>query len=189
MVLELDTSLLDRIKPLTINQLVFLNLVLDGNQKNINDVLLLISLVSEAEIQDLIDRDFIIKETELGSVTYSPSNGLLELVKRKVTMFDEFYEAYPQVVIRPDGTKSFLRANKNNCRRRYNSIVGKSTAAHQHLMECLKFQLNDYSMTGRMGYMKTMWKWLTQCEWEALDEQMKESVETSKTDMYGTTLM
>ncbi len=40
-------------------------------------------------------------------------------------MFDEFYAAYPQVVIRPDGTKSFLRANVNNCRKKYNSIVGK----------------------------------------------------------------
>lgn len=189
MVLELDISLLEKIKPLTINQLVFLNLVLGENQNNIKDALLLISLVSEAEIQDLINRDFIAKETGAGSVTYSPTNGLLELVKRKVTMFDEFYEAYPQVVIRPDGTKSFLRANKNNCRRRYNSIVGKSTAAHQHLMNCLKFQLDDLTMTGRMGYMKTMWKWLTQCEWEALDEQMKESVEVSKKDTYGTTLM
>lgn len=189
MVLELDISLLDNIKPLTINQLVFLNLVLDENQKNIKYVLLLISLVDEAEIQDLIDRDFIKKETEAGSVIYSPTDGLLKLVKRKVTMFDEFYEAYPQVVIRPDGTKSFLRANKNNCRRRYNSIVGKSTAAHQHLMNCLKFQLEDLTMTGRMGYMKTMWKWLTQCEWEALDEQMKDSVESEKVNTYGTTLM
>lgn len=33
MVLELDISLIDMIKPLTINQLVFLNLVLDVNQK------------------------------------------------------------------------------------------------------------------------------------------------------------
>jgi hypothetical protein len=104
-------------------------------------------------------------------------------------MFDEFYEAYPQVVIRPDGTKSFLRANKNNCRKRYNAIVGKSRAAHEHLMECLKFQQNELVMTGRMGYMKTMWKWLTQCEWEALDEQMKCSVEQNEQTSYGTTLI
>ena len=171
MVLELDISLIDMIKPLTINQLVFLNLVLDVNQKSIKHVSQLVSLVSEAEIQDLINRGYIIK-----------------IVERKITMFDEFYAAYPQVVIRPDGTKSFLRANVNNCRKKYNSIVGKSKATHQHLMECLKFQLNDLTMTGRMGYMKTMWKWLTQCEWESLDEQMK-SNEITEANTYGTTLI
>ena len=56
MVLELDISLIDMIKPLTINQLVFLNLVLDVNQKSIKHVSQLVSLVSEAEIQDLINR-------------------------------------------------------------------------------------------------------------------------------------
>jgi hypothetical protein len=55
-------------------------------------------------------------------------------------------------------------------------------------MECLKFQLNDLTMTGRMGYMKTMWKWLTQCEWESLDEQMK-SNEITEANTYGTTLI
>ena len=39
-----------------------------------------------------------------------------------------------------------------------------------------------------MGYMKTMWKWLTQCEWESLDEQMK-SNEITEANTYGTTLI
>jgi hypothetical protein len=188
MVLELDISLIDIIKPLTINQLVFLNLVLDVNQKSIKHVSQLVSLVSEAEIQDLINRGYIVKEISNEAITYLPTDNLIKLVERKVTMFDEFYAAYPQVVIRPDGTKSFLRANVNNCRKKYNSIVGKSKATHQHLMECLKFQLNDLTMTGRMGYMKTMWKWLTQCEWESLDEQMK-SNEITEANTYGTTLI
>lgn len=188
MVLELDTKLLDSIENLTISQLVFLNLVLDGNQTDIKQVSQLVSLVSEAEIQDLINRGYIEKKESESAITYLASDSLRKFVERKVTMFDEFYEAYPQVVIRPDGTKSFLRANVNNCRRRYNTIVGKSNAAHQHLMNCLKFQLDDYTMTGRMGYMKTMWKWLTQCEWEALDDQMKESV-NSEANTYGTTLI
>ena len=27
-------------------------------------------------------------------------------------------------------------------------------------------------ITGKIGYMKTMWKWLTQNEWEVIEEQM-----------------
>ena len=104
MVLELDTSLLDMIKPLTINQLVFLNLVLDVNQKSIKHVSQLVSLVSEAEIQDLINRGYIVKEISNEAITYLPTDNLIKIVERKITMFDEFYAAYPQVVIRPDGT-------------------------------------------------------------------------------------
>lgn len=62
MILELDTELLDKIEHLTINQLVFLNLVLGNNQTNIKDVLSLISLVNETEIQDLIDQGYIEKK-------------------------------------------------------------------------------------------------------------------------------
>lgn len=61
MILELDTELLSKIEHLTINQLVFLNLVLGNNQANIKDVLSLISLVNETEIQDLIDQGYIEK--------------------------------------------------------------------------------------------------------------------------------
>lgn len=61
MILELDTELLGKIEHLTINQLVFLNLVLGNNQTNIKDVLSLISLVNETEIQDLIDQGYIEK--------------------------------------------------------------------------------------------------------------------------------
>lgn len=189
MILELDTILLDKIENLTINQLVFLNLVLDGNQNSIKDVSKLVSLVSEAEIQDLIEKDYIIKSTEAGSVTYSPTDGLNKLIERKTEMFDEFYIAYPQIIIRPDGTKGFLRSNVKNCRKKYNTVIGKSRARHEHIMKCLNFQINDLTMTGRMGYMKTMWKWLTQCEWEALDEQMNESETSKSKSAYGTTLI
>ena len=112
MILELDTELLSKIEHLTINQLVFLNLVLGNNQANIKDVLSLISLVNETEIQDLIDQGYIEKKVSDKAVVYLPTETLTSLIERKVTMFDEFYEAYPQVVIRPDGTKSFLRAIK-----------------------------------------------------------------------------
>ena len=33
-------------------------------------------------------------------------------------------------------------------------------------------------ITGKIGYMKTMWKWLTQHEWEVKEEQMSYESET-----------
>ena len=32
-------------------------------------------------------------------------------------------------------------------------------------------------ITGKIGYMKTMWKWLTQREWEVTEEEMQFSME------------
>ena len=75
-------------------------------------------------------------------------------------MFDMFYDQFPVYVMRPDGTKGFLRANVNKCRKEYNRIVGKSKAMHEHIMDCLKYEIDERMRTGKIGYMKTMWKWL-----------------------------
>ena len=64
MILEIDTSILDRIENLSINQLVFLTLVL-SDIKNINqDIQKLLSLVNEEEIQELESRGQIATSTE-----------------------------------------------------------------------------------------------------------------------------
>ena len=58
---------------------------------------------------------------------------------------------------------------------------------HQHIMDCLKHEIDTKLMQGKLGYMKTMWKWLTTCEWEVIEAQMQE--DNSKTeDTYGTTI-
>lgn len=187
MILELDTSLFN-IGEISINQLVFITLCLNENQIKNQDIHQFLSRISEAEIQSLIDQDLISITTLDNNITmYSPTEKLLNLVKTDKTWFDEFYELYPVYVTRPDGTRGFLRANINKCRKEYNRIVGKSKAMHEHLMDCLKYEIDDKMMTGKLGYMKTMWKWLTQHEWEALEEQMQNSpVEIQNYTLYGT---
>ena len=88
-------------------------------------------------------------------------------------------------VTRPDGTKGFLRANINKCRKEYNRIVGKSKAMHEHLIKCLQFEIDNKMLTGKLGYMKTMWKWLTQREWEVMEEMMQEEDNVSQQNIYG----
>ena len=91
--------------------------------------------------------------------------------------------------MRPDGTKGFLRSNINKCRNEYKKIVGKSRAMHEHILECLKFEVSSKMMTGKLGYFKTMWKWLTQREWEVIEEQLQyEQGETVNEISYGTTI-
>ena len=183
MVLELDTSLFDKFN-ISINQAVFLTLVMNENQHNNQDIHQFLSRISEDDIQELVSNGTITVNTSGDSKIYSLSESSKELLKEEKTWFDEFYEVFPVYVMRPDGTKGFLRSNINKCRKEYNRIIGKSKAMHEHIMRCLHKEIEDKMMTGKLGYMKTMWKWITQREWEAIEEQMYNEPITS--DAYGT---
>ena len=183
MILEIDTSILDRIPTLSINQLVFLTLVLSDNQTINQDIQKLLSLVNEEEIRELEHLGLISIQYDGDTKVINKTSKLVELLKEDKTMFDEFYDQFPVYVMRPDGTKGFLRANVNKCRKEYNRIVGKSKAMHEHIMDCLKYEIDERMRTGKIGYMKTMWKWLTQHEWETIEEQMK--VETPNQNYYN----
>lgn len=183
MILEIDTSILDRIPNLSINQLVFLTLVLNDIKVINQDIQRLLSLVNEEEIQGLETQGLISIQYDGDTKVITKTQALDELLKEDKSMFDEFYDQFPVYVMRPDGTKGFLRANVNKCRKEYNRIVGKSKAMHEHIISCLKYEIDDKMRTGKMSYMKTMWKWLTQHEWETIEEQMK--VETPNLDYYN----
>lgn len=184
MILELDTALFD-IGDISINQLVFLTLCLNENQRINQDIHEFLSRISESEIQSLIDQGLITSITDDNNKTYCPTQKLLNSLKTDKTMFDEFYEAYPVYVIRPDGTKGFLRANIAKCRKEYNRVIGKSRAMHEHLLSCLKLELDNKTISGKIGYMKTMWKWITQREWETTEEELKVVDTTVNTQNYG----
>lgn len=184
MILEIDTSILDRIPELSINQLVFISLVLNDNQIKSQDIHKLLSRVNEEDIQGLIQHNIITETISGDNKIYSPSEELLTQIKKdEQSMFDEFYETFPVYVTRPDGTKGFLRSNINKCRKEYNRIIGKSKAMHEHIMDCLRFEIDDKMRTGKIGYMKTMWKWITQHEWESCEEQMNEEQQIQ--EQYG----
>jgi hypothetical protein len=177
MILELDTSLFDIYGEMSVNQLVFLTLVLNENQSNNQDIHQFLSRISENEIQELVDSNIITVITSGDSKIYSISEDTRKHLKQDKSWFDEFYEVFPVYVTRPDGTKGFLRSNINKCRKEYNRIVGKSRAMHEHLIKCLQFEIDNKMITGKIGYMKTMWKWLTQREWEVTEEEMQFSME------------
>lgn len=185
MILEIDTAFIQRLEPLTINQLVLLNLVMNDYQNNHQDVRNLISLVSEEEIQDLVQRELLSIQEIDNSTIIKLTPKFFELTKVDKSNFDQFFDEYPIYVDRPDGTKGFLRSNLNKCRKEYNRITGRSKAMHEHIMNCLRFEKQQKAMTGKLGYMKTMWKWLTQREWEIYEDQMN-MITNTKDDRYGT---
>ena len=188
MIIEVDTSLLEKIGNLNIDQLVFLSLLLNENQTFNQDIQNLISLVPDEDIADLNRRDLIVTTHTNDSISYDLSDTSKALLKEK-DWFDEFYEQFPVYITRPDGSRDYLRTNVQKCRQQYKKIVGRSKAMHEHLLKALQYDLTKRMTNGNLSYMKSMWKWLTQCEWENYDEELKYESNQVKAKNYGTDII
>lgn len=186
MTIELNLSLLEKEK-INLNQLIFLSLVLNENQYKNQDVRKLVSQINDVEIQDLISKELITLIEKGNTKVYNITDKLLNDLKTERVNFDQFYNLYPIYVNRPDGTRGFLRANINKCRHEYDKVVGNSTAMSEHIYNCLKYQIDSLTSTGKLAYMKTMWKWLVNREWEAIQDEM--SYSSNNVQSYGTDLI
>lgn len=187
MIIEVDTKLINIDENINLNQLIFLSMVLDKNQKTNQDVRKIVSLISDDEISYLIEKGLITSTTKGESITYHPTEKTLNFITPDKDYFDVFYDMYPVYVLRPDGSKSYLRANVHKCRHLYNVYVGHSQAMAEHINDCLAFEISKKTSTGKIGYMKTMWRWLVDHQWEETEEEMSDNTKTVNT--YGTELI
>ena len=187
MIIEINTKILD-IPDINLNQLVFLSVVLNKNQKNNQDVHKLVSQISDDEIQQLIDKELITSIERSNSITYQETDKLIKAITPEKDYFDQFYDMYPIYVLRPDGIKNYLRANVNKCRHLFNTISGHSEAMSEHLIECLKFEMDKKTREGKLSYMKTMWRWLVDHQWEETEEEMQDTA-TNNVNSYGTDII
>lgn len=188
MIIELNTKLLDLPEVLNMNQLVFLSMVLDKNQNTRNqDVHRLVSLISDDEISYLVQKDLVTSIERGGFKVYESSQKLKDFMTLSKSYFDRFYELYPVYVLRPDGMKNYLRANVNKCRHLFGTICGNSSAIAEHLIACLEFEIDKKMKEGKIGYMKTMWRWLVDHQWEESEEEMNDVEKPIQS--YGTELI
>lgn len=190
MIIELNTNILDIIPDkINLNQLVFLSMILNKNQKyNDQDVHKLVSLISDDEISYLIQKNLITSIERRGFTYYDATPYLLGLLEPKKDWFDTFYDAYPIYVTRKNGLKSFLRTNKNKCRKIFNDYVQGIESNAKHLLECLNFEVQKKTLVGELGFMKTMYRWLQEHSWEATEEEMQYQ-QSMKEKSYGTELL
>lgn len=190
MIIELDTKLLALPEQLNMNQLVFLSMVLGKNQNTKNqDVHRLVSLIGDDDISYLVQQNLVTSIERGEFIVYEPTEKLKNFFKNKEDYFDMFYNQYPVYVLRPDGTKCYLRANVNKCRHLFNSYCGMSSAMAEHLIACLNFEVHKKMSEGKLSYMKTMWRWLVDHQWEESEEEMNDNTIDSHTNAYGTELI
>ena len=187
MIIEVNSKLLDMPEQINLNQLVFLSMILDKNQKNYQDVQKIVSLISDDEISYLINQGLITSMERGNSIIYQVTDKVNDFVKPNKSYFDLFYDIYPVYVVRPDGSKSYLRANVNKCRHLYNNYIGNSEAMAEHINKCLEFEISKKMREGKLSYMKTMWRWLVDHQWEETEQEMQNTEEY--TNSYGTELI
>lgn len=113
---------------------------------------------------------------------------LKEALKPKKDYFDLFYDMYPVYVVRADGSKSYLRANVNKCRHYFNLKCGNSSAMAEHIIKCLDYEVSKRMREGSLSYMMTMWNWLTRNQWEAVEDEMRDTAQQT-VSTYGTELI
>jgi len=188
MIIEVNTKLLDLYPELNSNHLLFLSMVLNKNQPKYQDVRKIVSLISDDDISYLINQGLITSIERGNSITYQPTEKLVQSTIPKKDYFDLFYDMYPVYVVRPDGSKSYLRANVNKCRHFFNTLTGSSDAYKEHIINCLDFEINKKMKEGKISYMKTMWRWLIDHQWEETEEEMQDN-EQKTVNSYGTELI
>ena len=188
MIIEVNTKLLDVAPDINSNQLLFLSVVLDKNQPTYQDVRKIVSLISDDEISQLIEKKLVTLIEKDDSKTYRATEELKNALKPNQQYFDTFYELYPVYVLRPDGSKCYLRSNVNKCRRMFNVVTGSSAAMAEHIIKCLEYEVSKKMREGKLSYMMTMWNWLTRNQWEVSEEEMRDA-ENTVTNGYGNELI
>jgi len=182
MIIEVNTKLFGAAEKINSNQLLFLSLLLDRNQKSNQDVRMLVSQMQDDEIAYLLEQNLVESIERPHGIHYLPTEKLKDFIKPDKDYFDLFFNMYPVYVTRPDGTKSYLRTNVNKCKVMYKNIVNNSELMAIHINDCLKFEIEKKTKVGKIGYMKTMWRWLVDHTWEESEQEM---LDNQQTDAYG----
>ena len=157
---------------LTSFQLLLVHAIKEGNHDLVKACIEIDTTGTAKEsIQFLLDNDLIY---EIGDFYLTTDNcSKFWEINKKQNYFIEFYDEFPISVTRPDGTKDYLRNNKERARLVYNRIV-KSPAKHKEVMDCLKFEKEYRRINNAEGYMKRMSNWLASAEWETWKEHLNE---------------
>lgn len=142
---------------------------------------------------------------ELGYIDYMSLSNIVPVKEIKVTdsftniiingdNFEEFYQAFPTKVTRPDGNMDYLRRDKLKCKTKYKRITKNNLLIHDHIMDCLNFEVNSRSTRDNMAYMKRMKNWLDAEEWKVIDEYRQKIANKDQSlvqgsNTYGTTIL
>jgi flagellin-specific chaperone FliS len=104
--------------------------------------------------------------------------------------FDELYNSFPVKVVRDGGITDYLRTDRYNSRKLYDMLVSKNRSKHEHILKCLKAEIDHRERTGSIRYIKRLYNWILSREWRSFEERVadSENVQLDNIMIYGTEL-
>lgn len=195
MIVDVNTDFLINNK-ITANQYLLLSLVLADKQSILKDYYLTNTVDVEQithDIQVLHDKGFI-EGSVIGIYNFDnlkPTNFIKRLFV-DTDLFKEFLFTYPLKVTRSDGTLDYLRTDQAKARMLYLSYTKNTKSIHDHILKCLKHEINYREKNGSLKFMKRMTTWLSSREWESFEDQIDDLGNLTYKDNdlgYGTELI
>ena len=192
MVIEISLELLDKLK-LNPNEFLVMELIRHKENKIAINFLKDNFTREQAEhfFKKVVDNEYVTQKSYVQNDydwTEVKVSNEYKLLTREEDLFEEFVNEYPKSVTRTDGTTDYLRTDLKAARLYYAKYTMASRAKHEHLLKCLKYEVEERQREGSMKFMIRMVKWLNTQAWTAyedklLDERVNQPVDNTK---YGT---
>lgn len=177
MILEIDTNYLNENK-LTAHQFVILKLVNESKLSLLENYLRSTNTYfsMRADLEWLLEIGFV-SRIPSGEGTFLTDIIVSDKFTKSISFsedpFDEFYNAYPIKVLRPDGQYDYLRIGQTRSKLIYNNLVRKNPTLHNQIMRCLRMEIKDRASRGQMSFMQRMPKWLASESWKVTADMIE----------------
>lgn len=184
MLIQVDiNSLIDNL--IKVDEFVVLQLIYDKQYDLVSKYLLLYDseekkkLFSKFNLLGFVRNTNNLDEYDPSKIELAPD--FLRIIANG-DFFDELVQVFPVSVVRPDGTKDFLRNDLKRCKVQYSKITKNKYFIHQHILECLRYEVALKRKEGKMSYFKRLSKWLASEEWKIYEQALNESTIDSLTN-------
>lgn len=190
MLITIDTEFLIKNK-LSATQFVALYLIKE------REIDLLMKFLKETDTLDnfiqsiskLIKQGFILDyRADMYDFKYLEVNDKFVQLVSGGDLFQELIEYYPKSVIRPDGRVDYLLTDLPKAKKTYTKLTQNNKALHQHIIQCLKEEIEEKEDGGGLAYMKRLPKWISEKSWNTYSERVRSLFEDGNSLGYGETI-
>jgi len=190
--ITLDTNLLIKTK-LDAHQFVSLKLIQEKEYDILREYLSETSQSHQflSEIPELVTMGYLLsfRKEAYDFNNLQIADNFIKLISGN-DLFQELVMNYPKSVVRPDGNTDYLLTDLPKAKNIYTKLVQNNKMLHEHILSCLKQEIDDKESNDSMKFMKRLPKWISDKSWETYNEQVRDlqSVNGSSNFGYGTTI-
>lgn len=188
MIYEIDDNYLIR-NHINAHHYLIAKFASNGNAKKLEKYIIATDSINtyEEDLNVLISRGFIKgKTSQFETFKLIPTKKLtLNKISIREQLFTEFYEKFPQKVIRSNGKIDYLRTDKHVAMQIYTNTINHDMSLHKLILTCLDEEVKYRQRSGEMKFFKHMTSWLNSSQWENYQELIKSDNNSSNDKGYG----